>query len=58
MKVSKQQVVEFIRARGDEERADQAERELPDSVDVGEDGGLLAQYGVTEDDLTDEGAWG
>jgi hypothetical protein len=54
MKVSKQQVVEFIRARGDEERAGEAERELPDSVDVG----LLAQYGVTEDDLTDEGAWG
>lgn len=58
MKVSKEQVVEFIRARGDDSHADRAQKELPDSIDLPEDGGLLAQYGVQQEDLDDRSVWG
>jgi hypothetical protein len=58
MRLSKEQVVRFIRARGDEEHASKAEQELPDSMELPEDQGLLAQYGVQADDLDDESVWG
>ena len=37
MQVSKKQVVNFIRARGDEDRAVEAESGLPDSLDLAGD---------------------
>jgi hypothetical protein len=58
MKLSKEEVVRFIRARGDDEHATRAEAELPASLNLPEDQGLLAQYGVQADDLDDESAWG
>jgi hypothetical protein len=51
MRVSKQQVVEFIRERGDAERADRAESELPDVLDLPADEATLLQYGVQPIDL-------
>ena len=51
MQVSKQQVVEFIRARGDEERAARAEAELPDVVDLPKDDDLVTRLGVDPLDL-------
>ncbi len=53
MQVSKQQVVEFIRARGDAARADQAEAEagLPDTLDLPKDEDLVTKYGVDPLDL-------
>lgn len=53
MKLSKEQVVAFIRARGDEENALKAEQELPESLDLPADDGVLALYGVQADDLND-----
>lgn len=51
MHVSKQQVVDFIRERGDAERAAQAEAELPDSLELPEDEALVVKYGVEPIDL-------
>jgi hypothetical protein len=51
MKISREQVIEFIRARGDDEHADRAQQELPDTLDLPTDEGILAQYGVEADDL-------
>ena len=52
MQVSKQQIVEFIRQRGDDVRAAQAEAELPDSVDLPKDEDLVTKYGVQPIDLS------
>jgi len=51
MRVSKQQVVEFIRGRGDGERADKAESDLPDVLDLPADELTLLEYGVQPIDL-------
>ena len=51
MQVSKQQIVEFIRGRGDDARADRAEAELPDVVDLSKDDDLVTQLGVDPLDL-------
>ncbi len=51
MQVSKQQVVDFIRARGDEDRAVKAEAELPDSLDLPKDEVWISKYGVDPLDL-------
>ena len=51
MQVSKQQIVEFIRGRGDAARADRAEAELPDVVDLPKDDDLVTQLGVDPLDL-------
>ena len=51
MRVSKQQVVEFIRERGDEDRATRAEAELPDHLDLPADEATLLGYGVNPIDL-------
>ena len=51
MRVSKQQVVEFIRERGDAGRAEQAESELPDHLDLPADEATLLGYGVNPVDL-------
>jgi hypothetical protein len=57
MKMKKEQILEFIRARGDDEHAAKAEKELPDEgfdLDPIDDEGILAQYGVSPEDLNDE----
>ena len=51
MQVSKQQVVEFIRQRGDDERAAAAEAELPDTLDLPKDEDLVTKFGVDPLDL-------
>lgn len=58
MKVSKQSIVQFIRERGDDEHADKAERELPETLTLPQDEGLLAAFGVQADDVDDQGVWG
>jgi hypothetical protein len=51
MRVSKQQVVDFIRQRGDDDRADRAEAELPETVDLPKDEDLVTKFGVDPLDL-------
>lgn len=51
MEIPKDRVIEFLKTRGDEERAAQAEAELPERIDTVEDAGLLATFGVDVDDV-------
>jgi len=51
MRVSKEQVVEFMRERGDDDRAKQAEAELPDVLDLPKDDDLVTKFGVQSIDL-------
>jgi hypothetical protein len=51
VRVNKQTVVDFMRQRGDDERADRAEAELPDVLDLPKDDDLVTQYGVQPLDL-------
>jgi hypothetical protein len=51
MQLSKDQIIGFLRDLGDHDKADQAEQQLPDQVDTEEQGGLLAQHGISVQDL-------
>ena len=46
MHVDKNQIVQLLRDRGEHEKADQAQAELPDKVDHDQHGGLLDRLGV------------
>jgi hypothetical protein len=46
MEIPKDKIIELIRNRGDHDQADQAEQELPDTVDTDRDRGLLDKFGV------------
>ena len=51
MKIGKDTILDLLRSRGDHDKADQAERELPDEVDEDKHGGLLEKFGVNPKDL-------
>jgi hypothetical protein len=51
MQIDKQQVVELLRERGDNDKAEQAEQQLPDQVDTEEHSELLSQVGVEPQEL-------
>ncbi len=51
MQFDKQQIVSMLRERGDHDKADQAEQELPDEVDHEEHGGLLEQLDLNPQEL-------
>lgn len=51
MQFDKQQIVSMLRERGDHDKADQAEQELPDEVDHEEHGGMLEQFGLNPQEL-------
>lgn len=51
MEIPKDQILELLRSRGDHEKADQAEGELPDNVDPERDSGLLSKLGVDPSEL-------
>ena len=51
MQIPKDQIIEFLRSRGDQDKAGQAEGELPDQVDTDQDAGLLQKYGIDPQDL-------
>jgi hypothetical protein len=46
MQVNKDRILELLREQGDHETAAQADRELPDEVDVERDAGLLEGLGL------------
>lgn len=52
MQIPKQQILDFLRSRGDGSQADQADSELPDQVDTEQDRGLLSKFGVDPKELT------
>ncbi len=51
MQLDKQQIVALLRDRGDEDKSQQADAELPDRVDTDQDSGLLDKFGVDPKDL-------
>ena len=51
MQFDKSQVLELLRSRGETDKAQQAEQQLPDKVDTDQDSGLLSQLGIDPQDL-------
>jgi hypothetical protein len=52
MEIPKDQIINLLRERGDHDKADQAEQELPDNVDHEEHSGLLEKHGIDPQELT------
>lgn len=51
MEIPKNQILEFLKERGDSQQATQAENELPDQVDTERDAGLLSKFGIDPQEL-------
>jgi hypothetical protein len=51
MEIPKDQILDLLRQRGDHDKAQQAESELPDQVDTDRDSGLLDRLGIDPKDL-------
>jgi hypothetical protein len=46
VQIPKDKILEMIKSRGDQDKAGQAESELPDQVDTEKDKGLLDKFGI------------
>ena len=51
MQIDKQQILDLLRSRGDQQQADQADAELPDQVDTDQHADLLSRFGRNVLDL-------
>lgn len=51
MKLNKQQILEHLKGQGEDDKAQQAETELPDQVDTEKDQGLLSKFGIDPKEL-------
>jgi hypothetical protein len=51
MNIDKSQIIDLLRSQGDDDKATQADQELPDQVDTDRDGGLLDKLGLDIGDL-------
>ena len=51
MEFDKSQILDLLRSQGDSDKADQAERELPDRVDPEQHAGMLSKFGLNPQDL-------
>ena len=51
MEIPKDKILELLRNRGDNDKADQADQELPDTVDTERDSGLLSKFGIDPSEL-------
>ena len=58
MQIDKQTVLDLLRERGQEDRAREAEQELPDQVDTDRDAGLLGRFGIDPSELLSRFAGG
>ena len=54
MQIPKEQILEFLRSRGEQDKASQADGELPDQVDTDKDAGLLQKFGIDPGDLVSQ----
>jgi hypothetical protein len=54
MEIPKAMIVERIRSREGAEKANEANKELPDKVDSESDAGLLEKYGIRPDELRED----
>lgn len=51
MQIPKDQILELLRGRGDDDKAAQAESELPDEVDTDRDKDQLDRFGIDPQEL-------
>jgi hypothetical protein len=51
MNIDKDQIVQFLRDKGQSDKAEQASSELPDKVDTDQHAGLLSKFGIDPTDL-------
>lgn len=51
MQIDKSQIIDFLKSRGEDAKADQANQELPQQVDTEKDAGLLDKLGINVQDL-------
>jgi len=51
VQIDKSQILELLRNQGDNDKAAQAESELPDQVDTDQHAGLLSKLGINPADL-------
>jgi hypothetical protein len=51
MEIPKDKILELLKQRGDNDKAERAERELPETVDTERDKGLLDRLGIDPQDL-------
>jgi hypothetical protein len=58
MQVAKDQILEFLRSRGEQDKAGKAEGELPPQLDTDQHAGLLQKFGIDPADLVSQLAGG
>ena len=58
MQIDKNQILELLRSQGDQDKAAQAEGELPDQVDTDQHAGLLEKLGISPMELVSKLAGG
>lgn len=51
MQIDKQQIIDMLKNRGDHDKADQAQSDLPDQVDTDQHSDQLSKLGVDPKDL-------
>jgi hypothetical protein len=51
VEIPKDKILELLRERGEQGKADAADKELPDQVDPDRDSGLLSKFGIDPQDL-------
>jgi hypothetical protein len=51
MEIPKDQILQLLRDRGDGDKAQQADQQLPDKVDTDQHGDLLEKLGIDPSDL-------
>jgi hypothetical protein len=51
MEIPKDQILQLLRDRGDDDKAQQADQQLPDQVDTDQHGDLLEKLGIDPSDL-------
>jgi hypothetical protein len=51
VQIDKQQIIDLLKSRGEEDKAQQADSELPSQVDTEQHQGLLEKLGIDPQDL-------
>ena len=51
MQIDKSTIIEYLRSQGDQDKAQQADEQLPDQVDTERHSDVLERLGINPDDL-------
>jgi hypothetical protein len=51
VEIPKEQILQMLRDRGDHDKAQQADQQLPDQVDPDQHGDLLGRLGISPSDI-------